>query len=123
MDGPGDPKIVEHLWIYMHFYGSGGGLGARAAPESLTIYKFRMHVSPRIIENKWISMHFHGLDGKVKARAASESLKIYKFPCIIVLSVEGWMALAAQGSLKIKRFLCIFMVRVVGLERGRPQNH
>ena len=107
MGGPGGPRIIKNLWIFLYLHGSGGGVGARAVPESLTIYEFRMHVSPRIIENKWISMHFHGLDGKVEARAASESLKIYKFPCIIVLSVEGWMALAAQKSLETDDFHAI----------------
>ena len=40
MDGPGGPEITENRKIFMHFDGSGGGLGARAAPESLKIYEF-----------------------------------------------------------------------------------
>ena len=39
VDGPGDPKIIENQKIFMHFDCSGNGLGARAAQESLRIYK------------------------------------------------------------------------------------
>ena len=51
------------------------------------------------------------------------ALEIYKFLCMLVVWAEGWAAPGAAESMTILRSQCIFIIRVLGLRRGRPQNH
>ena len=78
MGGLGVPRIVENTWISKHFRGSDGGVGARAAPESLETYGSGL---PWRSQNHCKYMVFYAFSWFrwwVGARAAPESLKIYK---------------------------------------------